>query len=69
MNNVDVNMRLFYLDHVTTHGAQIEVSRAKIAQEGRLHLLAIGQQLARGQDPAQVPYSETRRLYKVRTDI
>ena len=59
----------FVLDHVTPHGAQIEVPRAEIAQEGRLHLLAIGQQLTRGQNSTQVPYPETRRLYKVRTDI
>ena len=49
----------FVSDHVTRHGAQIEVPRAKAAQEGRFYLVAVREQPTRGQNSAQVPHPET----------
>ena len=62
-------MIVFVLDHVTPYGAQIKIPRAKIAQESWLHLLAVRQQPPRGQNSAQVPHTEKRRLHKVSGDI
>ena len=44
---------------MTRHGAQIEVPRAKAAQEGRFYLVAVREQPTRGQNSAQVPHPET----------